>query len=165
MRRCPDDLQDPWAGIPAGELMLDHPIAMELPEGWTVLSGGSWSPPPIAGLTSFVELADDEVVVTVATRDYSRGPDCLLDEITGQGAGGRDGSTTRTDLSLRANVRVCALCDSNGAEEFFVAALVMARQENAPAGVGVEVVAAGPAGAITERLPMLWSMVSTIGFR
>lgn len=164
MRRQPDDFRDLLVHLAPGELVLDHALAMELPAGWNHVSGGSQQPPPLDGVTSFVELSDDEVVVTVLTRDYRYGPDRLLDEITGQGIGDDDSSTNYCGLHLRRNVHGRARCDRDEFEELFIAALIVEPQDNEPAGrIGVEVVAAGPVGAITERLPMLRSMVSTIG--
>lgn len=166
MDRSPDYFRNRLNEAPDAELLLGHAIAIELPHGWTLVSGGGDGPPPIAGLNSFIEFADDEVVVTVVTRDYSHGPDRLLDEITGQGAWSGNPTTAHTDLQLRPNVRGRARYGADEAEEFFVAALVTEGRVDAPSGrIGIEVVAAGPNGTITERLPLLLSMVSTVGHR
>ena len=166
MNRSPDDFPNRLNEAPDAELLLGHSIAIELPDGWTLVSADCDGRPPIAGLNSFIEFADDEVVVTVLTRDYSHGPDRLLDEIIGQGAGSGDPTTVHTDLKLRPNVRGRARCGADEAEEFFVAALVIEGQVDAPTGrIGIEVVAAGPTGTIAGRLPLLLSMVSTVGHR
>jgi hypothetical protein len=165
MRRSPHDLLQLPAALPAGEFPLDGAIAMELPEGWTLLDGGADCPPAIPGIASFAELADDEVVVTVITRDYSFGAERLLGEIANLAAGSDDRGTVQSTLHLRPGVFGRALYDADGDEEFFIAALVTGRPEDRAIQIGVEVVAAGPTGAVAARLPMLRTMVSTIGHR
>ena len=164
MRRARDVSDDLLTKPRPDELLLTSTISMGLPDGWTVLSGGADNPPPIEGLTSFLELADDEVVLTVLTRDYALSPDRLLTEITGHGGGSNERNTPTPDFRPHVNGRIC--CGGDGAEEFFVAALVMnGPHDSSPAGVGVEFVAAGPLGTVSERGPLLLSLVSTIGYR
>jgi hypothetical protein len=166
MPRSDEDLHDQPIASTSGPALLSDGITVELPEGWTVVSGGSDSPPPIAELTSFIEFADDEVVVTVLTRDYPHGPDRLFREIVGQGARPHNPHSHHDGIRLRPEVRGHAQCGGDGVEEFFVAALVAhGRDSTRPSNIAVEVVATGPPGAVTERLPLLHSMVSTIGYR
>jgi hypothetical protein len=159
MSRSSAPLVDLPAALPAGEFALDRTLVMTLPGGWRLLSGGRHKRPPVPGIWSLAELADDEVVITVTTRDYAHDPARLLDEITGSGCLAHGAPITHAELGLRSGVRGQATCVIDEHAAYFVAALVV---DGPPNPLGVELVAAGSPNAVHVRVPALRSMVSTI---
>lgn len=141
---------------------IDPSLEIDLPHGWQLLRGGADARPSIGDVRAFTEMADDSIVVTIATRDYHEDVGHLLTEVAG------DDRPAATIVRLprpgdKPWLRGVAQCLCERPDGWFVATLVVAPSpERDRARIAVEIVADGPAPALVHRLATLQSLVASV---